>query len=510
MTIGPPAGRRTTGRGPLAVALSLTAAVALATTGTAARADVPAPAAGNTTYVDCSRPAAGDGSQAAPFNSIGQANGRTYAPGDTLAFATGTTCTGALAPRGSGTAGAPITLTSYGTGALPVIDGNGAPDAVSLTNQDHWRIANLKLTNPAASLARRTGLRISATDGTAHRGFDIGYLVVDRVAGQTNKNSPTTEDFVQSAGIVTGATGTGSTLHDVHVHHNTISNTGGGGLKIRVGAMAVKGSGVLIEHNVVKDVGGDGIIASYADAPMIQYNNASGVGNGVYPFSGGNFAGIWVLGDRDPVIQKNAVYGITRMSTADSQAFDCDWGNTGTCTIQYNFSRDNIGGFFLDCDGCGTIGGAKQIIRYNISENDCRMSSVSAGRSALHLYNNVFYCTDRRLDITLPDESVVENNIWVGTTDSRLPTGAGIRWLWNVFQGVPRPTANGIAGDPRFVNPGTGGDTIHSVDGYKLRATSPALDNGSVISGNGGRDYWANPVSPTAKPHRGAYDGPGL
>ncbi|WP_051841758.1 right-handed parallel beta-helix repeat-containing protein [Streptomyces sp. NRRL F-5193] len=494
--------RQLTGRG-LAAAL-------LALGGTVALTPAPASAEAAVTYVDCARPTAGDGSQAAPFNSIGQANGRTYGPGDTLAFASGTTCTGALAPRGSGTAAAPITLTRYGTGALPVIDGGGAPDVVSLTDQDHWRISGLKLTNPASTLARRTGLRISATDGRAHRGYDIGDLVIDRVAGQTSKNSPTTEDFVQSAGIVTGASGTNSTLHDVHVHDNRISNTGGGGLKIRVGAMAVKGTGVLIENNLVKDVGGDGIIASYADAPLIQYNNASGVGNGVYPFSGGNFAGIWVLGDHNPTIQKNAVHGITRMSVADSQAFDCDWGNTGTCTIQYNFSRDNIGGFFLDCDGCGTIGAAKQVIRYNISENDCRMSSVSAGRSALHLYNNVFYCTDRKFDITLPDESVVENNIWVGTGDSRLPTGPGITWLWNVFQGVPRPTANGIVGDPRFVDPGTGGDTIHSVDGYKLRATSPALNNGSVITGNGGRDYWANPVSTSTKPHRGAYNGPGL
>ncbi|MFJ5831477.1 right-handed parallel beta-helix repeat-containing protein [Streptomyces sp. NPDC093089] len=502
MTTRPFPVRQLAGRGLLAAALALGGTVALV--------DAPAAAVGTTTYVDCSRPSAGDGSQASPFNSIAQANGTAYGPGDTLAFASGTTCTGSLAPQGSGTAAAPITLTRYGTGALPVIDGGGAASAVTLTNQDHWRIADLKLTNPAATLARRTGLRISATDGKAHRGYDIGPLVIDRVAGQTSKNSPTTEDFVQSAGIVTGASGTNSTLNDVHVHDNQISNTGGGGLKIRVGAMAVKGTGVLIENNTLKDVGGDGIIASYADAPMIQYNNASGVGNGVYPFSGGNFAGIWVLGDKDPTIQKNAVYGITRMSVADSQAFDCDWGNTGTCTIQYNFSRDNIGGFFLDCDGCGTIGGAQQVIRYNISENDCRMSSVSAGRSALHMYNNVFYCTDKKFDITLPEESVMENNIWVGTSDSRLPTGPGISWLWNVFQGVPRPTANGIAADPQFVNPGTGGDTIHSVDGYKLRATSPGLNNGSVISGNGGRDYWGNPVSATTKPHRGAYNGPGL
>ncbi|MEU3478358.1 right-handed parallel beta-helix repeat-containing protein [Streptomyces sp. NPDC033754] len=494
--------RQVMGRGVLAVALALTGSVAVT--------DVSASAAGSTTYVDCSRPTAGDGSQTSPFNSIAQANGKTYSPGDTLAFASGTTCTGSLAPRGSGTASAPITLTRYGTGTLPVIDGGGAASAVTLTNQDHWRITDLKLTNPAATLARRTGLRISATDGTAHRGYDIGNLVIDRVAGQTSKNSPTTDDFVQSAGIVTGASGTNSTLNDVHVHDNQISNTGGGGLKIRVGSMAVKGTGVLIENNTVEDVGGDGIIASYANAPMIQYNTASGVGNGTYPFSGGNFAGIWVLGDKDPTIQKNAVYGITRMSVADSQAFDCDWGNTGTCTIQYNFSRDNIGGFFLDCDGCGTIGGAKQVIRYNISENDCRMSSVSAGQSALHMYNNVFYCTDKKFDITLPEESVMENNIWVGTSDSRLPTGTGISWLWNVFQGVPRPTANGIAGDPKFVNPGSGGNTIDSADGYKLLSTSPALNNGSVISGNGGVDYWSNPLSTSTKPHRGAYNGPGL
>ncbi|WP_246235505.1 hypothetical protein [Streptomyces boluensis] len=137
------------------------------------------------------------------------------------------------------------------------------------------------------------------------------------------------------------------------------------------------------------------------------------------------------------------------------------------------------------------------------------MSSVSAGRSALRMYNNVLYCVGKKFDITLPDESVVENNIWVGTADSALPTGTGISWQWNVFQGVPRPTANGIVGDPQFVDPGSGGDTIHSVDGYQLKSTSPVLGNGAVVSANGGRDYWGNPVSATAKPNRGAYNGPG-
>ncbi|GAA2983819.1 hypothetical protein JCM13580A_05180 [Streptomyces drozdowiczii] len=485
-------------------------AVSVALVGTAVMPGQSALAAGSTTYVDCSRSTAGTGTEASPFNSIAQANGRTYAAGDTLAFASGTTCKGALAPKGSGTGSRPITLTRYGVGELPVLNGDGAADAVSLTDQDHWTISDLRITNPAGSLARRTGLRISATDGRAHTGFDVGNLVIDRVAGQTNKTGSVTEDYVQSGSIVTGATGTNSTLNDVHVHHNTVSNTGGGGLKIRTGSMATKGSGVLVEYNTVKDVGGDGVIVSYADSPMIQYNDASGIGNGVYPFSGGNFAGIWVLGDHNPTIQKNAVYDTTKMSAADSQAFDCDWGNTGYCTIQYNYSRDNIGGFFLDCDGCGTIGGAKQVIRYNISENDCRMSSNSAGRSALHLYNNVLYCTDKKFDVTLPGTSVVENNIFVGTSDSRLPAKSGIQWYWNVFQGVPRPTSNGIVGDPQFVAPGTGGSSIHEADGYRLRSTSPALGNGAVITDNGGRDYWGNAVASTTKPNRGAYQGPGL
>jgi hypothetical protein len=48
-----------------------------------------------------------------------------------------------------------------------------------------------------------------------------------------------------------------------------------------------------------------------------------------------------------------------------------------------------------------------------------------------------------------------------------------------------------------------------SAGGCRLRADSPALGNGGVVADDGGRDYWGNPVPATAKPHRGAYHGPG-
>jgi hypothetical protein len=40
-----------------------------------------------------------------------------------------------------------------------------------------------------------------------------------------------------------------------------------------------------------------------------------------------------------------------------------------------------------------------------------------------------------------------------------------------------------------------------------LTADSPALGVGLVIPGNGGLDYWGNPVSESAAPHLGAYNG---
>lgn len=495
-----------------------TTAVALAAAAmAAATAFTTPPAAAATTaadspvtvHLDCSQPRNGTGSQAEPYNDLASVNALTFHPGDTLALAAGATCHGTLAPKGSGTAAAPVTVTPYGTGAAPVIDADGAENAMHLTDQDHWTVKAIKLTDPAGDLPQRQGLLIESTDGRTHSGFDIDGLIVDKVAGQTDKAAHATA-FSLSACIRAGATGTGSLLSDVHVHHTQVSNCGGGGIKIRTGSVNTSlGQNVHVDHNTVGAVGGDGIIVSYAESPLIEYNTAADLGTGAYPWTGGNFAGIWVLGDHNAVIQKNAVYG-SIMSAYDSEAFDCDWGNTGTCTVQYNYSRDNAGGLFLDCDGCGTVGGATEVVRYNISQNDCRMVGAGGGRSALRFYNNVVYCPGRKLDVTVPADSLMENNIWVAREDSRLPTGSKISWQWNVFQGVPRPTANGIVGDPQFVAPGTGGDTLDSADGYRLRATSPALGNGGVVADNGGRDYWGAPVSATAKPHRGAYNGPGL
>ncbi len=80
-------------------------------------------AANTSYYVDCSAASNGSGTQSSPWNSLVTVSGTTFGGGDTIFFKRGTTCSGQLWPKGSGSATSPITIDSYGSGALPIING---------------------------------------------------------------------------------------------------------------------------------------------------------------------------------------------------------------------------------------------------------------------------------------------------------------------------------------------------------------------------------------------------
>ena len=459
-------------------------------------------------YLDCNSAQAGDGSRAKPFGSIEKANEAVLQAGESLFVKAGTTCTGTLSPQGSGTQDNPIVLTSYGDGPLPIINGSGAAEAVSLTNQDYWDISNIALVNPASEIGWRRGIAATSSDGTVHYGLYIHDITVYDVAGETNKDTQS-DAYIASAGILVNGTATTSRYDDVQIYNNQVHDCGGGGIKVRVGQMNNRGIGTHIWGNNISYVGGDGVVVSYGDAPMLETNVAGFLGYGKYPYTGGNFAGIWVLGCKDAVMRRNVVHD-SLMSDVDSEAFDCDWGNEGTCTVEYNYSHDNAGGIFLNCDGCGTPGGATQIVRYNVFQNDCRMNS-NGDDVQLEFYNNVIYCPDKAFEIVVPPHANFSNNIWVGTPDSSLPSNNSIQWHANLFQTVAMPVDTaGAERNPLFTDPGTGKDSLDSADGYRLRSGSPALHGGALIADNGGRDFWNNKVSSVTAPNIGAYNGRGL
>ncbi len=172
--------------------------------------------------------------------------------------------------------------------------------------------------------------------------------------------------------------------------------------------------------------------------------------------------------------------------------WDCDWGITGSCTYQYNYSHENAGGFYLECLTC--FGPAQTdtpelVVRYNVSQGEGIVNAGSGGNAnvKLEMYNNTLYNPGGAFDIRLAANSVVANNIFVGSSLTRFDTDRGITVDRNVYHGFAGPAAdvNAINADPLFANPGTGRDGLDTVDGYKLTAGSPAIAAGRIISGNG-------------------------
>src|ERR1700758_1470577 len=118
-----------------------------------------------TYYVDAGngRDEASGNSPPTAWRSMSKVNATTFHPGDHILFKSGSTWTGQLWPKGSGTAEHPITIDKYGGDALPVINGAGlAEDTVLLKNQEYWEVRNLEITNHGASAAVRRGVHVVA------------------------------------------------------------------------------------------------------------------------------------------------------------------------------------------------------------------------------------------------------------------------------------------------------------------------------------------------------------
>src|SRR5262245_38042749 len=69
-------------------------------------------AAGTTYHLDCLRGADTNGgtTPSTAWRSLGKVNAFAFSPGDTLAIARGSTCSGQLWPKGSGSSDAPIAI----------------------------------------------------------------------------------------------------------------------------------------------------------------------------------------------------------------------------------------------------------------------------------------------------------------------------------------------------------------------------------------------------------------
>lgn len=494
-----------------AAALSALLAVSMIGGGT----PLTAQAANSEYFVDCSAAANGTGTQNNPWNSIAavQAPGGAFQAGDSIKLKAGTSCTGSFIAVGSGAAGNPITLSSYGQGAKPIINGGGTVEApVVLRDVSHWTVDGLELTNIAAAEGKRSGVLAEVTGNAVHAGIRIANLDVHDVTGRSERFA---NDRYVSAGIQvrlpSKAAGRTGYFDGITIENNSVRDVKSMGIAL-VGSpngddTINHNRNVVIRGNSIVRAAADSILVGVSVDPLVERNVSYDAGYAAV--DRGAIAGIWAYTSANPVFQFNEA--ARTQPGPDSMGWDCDWGITGSCTYQYNYSHENTGGFYLECLTCAGPAQTdvpKLIVRYNVSQGEGFINSAN-GNVKLEMYNNTLYNPDRRFDIRLPANSLVANNIFVGSGLTRFDTGRGITVDKNIYHGFTGPAAdvNAINANPLFASPGSGGDGLNSVDGYKLQAGSPAIGAGRVIANNGGRDYWGNAVSASAAPTIGAYAG---
>lgn len=487
------------------------------------------PAAFHTYYVDCAH---GDdsapGTDAAhPWRTLKRASAMTYKARDRILFRRGTSCSGTFAPKGSGSAAAPISVDAYGSGPAPKIVAGGALTAVYLYNVEGWEVRNLDVSNlgPAPGPTDvRYGIFVKLKDyGVGHH-FVIENVSVHDVNGCDCQERHTPDS---SAGIGVKAAGstTPTSLDDVLIQGNTISRVGPEGIATQSdwqhrpefpsgkGTQFVPLTRVQILRNSLDTIAGDGILTFNTTRAHVAHNALRNYGADTNLHRSGIATG----NADDTVVEHNTV--TDAHGRLPSVAYDIDHASNNT-VFQYNFSRDNNGGALFECNSLGETAD-HNVYRFNISQDDGDSNSngfavVFAPCSPakdVSVYGNTFFTRKADRMIAASGTMSVEffDNIFVGKPGgSAINDSHGVYHdnLYSSITTVPAGDPHAVTGDPLLAAPGTatGPD---DAQGYQLRAGSPALGVGALIPNAGGRDFFGNPVPPVS-PNLGAYQGGGV
>ncbi len=488
---------------------------------------------GTTYYVDSAsgQDTYGGTSPHNAWKTLNKINQTTFAPGDTILLKSGSSWSGQLRPKGSGTIARPIHIGKYGGDAKPVINGSGTvEDTLLLKNQEYWEVQDLDLTNTGAGDAVRRGVYVLADNYGEMRHIYLRSLTIHDVNG--------TDSNKVNGGIHYGSIGESkpSRFVDLRIENNRITHVDRSGIfgwsTHWVRSKWYPSLGVVIRGNILDDIGGDGIVVVATDGALVEYNV---VGHANQRSAGYNVA-IWPWSADNTIIQYNEAYG-TR-GQRDGEGYDSDWNSRNTI-IQYNYSHDNDGGFLLICNDGGneagqSAGNVGTIVRYNISQNDHHRGINIAGPvDDSTIYNNTIYVgKNEKVDLLLYSDwkgwatgTHVYNNIFyvAGTAvfsygvsrnrDGAFVTAPGFgkssgnTFDSNIYFGIqPADDPHALLNDPMLIGPGSGGMGQSSLSGYGLRAASPAINSGKVIDHKGGKDFVGTPVPTCGGVDRGAME----
>ncbi len=527
-------------------------------------------AASTTYYVDCSQSSNGSGTQASPWNSLSAVDSYgTFNPGDTILFKQGTSCSGMLDPQGSGTSSSPITISSYAgsSTAAPIIDGGTNDAAIEFSNQQYWTIENLEVRGGNYRVIYITG----NTANTTFSGFTLTNLVVhDTAHFPTTGTWYTGAGGVIFDPCNTTTVLNNIVLNNVVAYHTfaqgiQIGHEHDAEVDSTCGAVAnyqYSVTNVTIENLTSYAHGAAG--AAMYNAQNVLVENNTFYDNGFYGVHG---EGSWSQFCDNCVWRNNESYD---NHLGDGGGFDMD-GNTTNSTVEYNYSHDNQGycvSAFAIAE-TGYIDPTNNTIRDNVcARNDTGVTSAYTDSGDIFLstfgtsgsgvignqfngiaiYNNTIYgdqntsklpslslqTTGNASMFTGSNPDFFKNNIiyavnpfMVGTDNNGMSLDYNLYWdtagtptfgynassntTVNYTSFASYQSGSGQDAHSSVANPLLNGPTYHIIGipvyAYTLQPSSPALGTGTLISNNGGQDFYGNNVSSSSAPNIGAYNG---
>lgn len=528
------------------------ALVALASLGALIGA-TPAFALNTTYYVDASGGADGNAgtSEAAAWKTLAKVNAMTFSQGDKILLRRGGVWVEQLKPKGSGVSGNPITIGAYGDGPRPIVDGRNVPGggaggaAVHLQNVSYWTVTGLEVTNddgthnvgsPSALGKNRSGIMVYNNSGTGKHGIIIRDNYVRDVNGCfdcSGANAQTNGGIAVVADTLNGLSNGASSFDGVQILDNIVERVGRVGIVFNDNstgflfyfvAQNALSKNVTIAGNRLKDIDSDGIILNGSVNNLIERNVIDTAGLvTVQGSTQPGTVGMFISKTINSVMQFNEVSGV-RFNVVDGQAYDVDL-LTSNSIVQYNYSHDNEGGAILLMGGL--FSGTNATVRYNLSVNDAFVTNgVFTFSSGLmydaKIYNNTVYIKPGLASRVIDQAGwsggnhnpwIFRNNVIVnhGSGDWEWPSGSGTTISHNLIFGnhtAGEPAGTGkITADPQMLAPTVDApEGLDAVAGYGLAPSSPAAASGVLINGNGGYDYFGNPVSSSSAPTMGFHE----
>ncbi|NLR93861.1 T9SS type A sorting domain-containing protein [Flammeovirga agarivorans] len=412
---------------------------------------------------------ANEGTMASPWKTLAKASqiaqdintGGLLKPGDQLLFKRGDTFEGNLILKCSGTALAPITISSYGEGELPVISGSGNIDggdyfeAMKLINTSFLDISHLWIKNDRKNMSRFSwgheksfGILVVANnwgvgvaEGLTFHDLKFSDIFGDSLPEDFDALNVTGLRFESDSNKVDKEI----TIRDVLIEDCFFTNIGKAGVwSIHKGKTTEEDSvnrsiNFVIRNNEFQKTGGSGVILSKVHNALVENNlfDHTGYSTEEEPRLVGRGSGMWVFSSNNIIAQYNESYSVRGPN--DSYGLHIDFGNKNIL-YQYNYTEDCEGGF-VEILGDNT----NVAYRFNVSVNDgfrdfhgntlwtsgfvgtTTVDGIKVQREhipsdSVYIYNNTVYIDKPYTpDITMYSKNTyVYNNIFVHEGEGRI------------------------------------------------------------------------------------------